>query len=172
MMMKKQRGVFAIEMSFVLFFIAALLLFTGDIAFKLFNRVALDRASYSLVNILKERSRFYDKRFVLNPQDINDMQKLASRLLVGNQSYGLRVESLDKGIVKKFTRSISQGPVCSNIDSLEKMKGAKLVPQNVAGETFPLYQVTLCYQVDSWFSKFMSSATKSRLQSTSVIVGR
>ena len=41
-----QRGVFAIEMAFVLFFIAALLVFTGDIAFKLFNRVALDRASY------------------------------------------------------------------------------------------------------------------------------
>jgi len=168
----KQQGVFAIEMSFVLFFIAALLLFTGDIAFKLFNRVELDRASYSLVNIVKERTRFYHKRFELNRQDIDDMQILASRLLTGNRPYGLRVESLNKGVLQTFNRTVAQGPTCNNADSLKQASRSQLVPKNLAGKLFPLYQVTLCYEVDSWFEQFFGKQKQTHLQSTSVIVGR
>ncbi|MGC3836184.1 tight adherence pilus pseudopilin TadF [Moritella viscosa] len=167
-----QRGVFAIEMAFVLFFIAALLVFTGDIAFKLFNRVALDRASYSLVNIMKERTRFYNKRFELNQQDINDIQVLASRLLTGKRPFGLRVNSLDNGVFKTFDGNISNAPVCRSDDALTPAYISELVPQNLAGKFFPLYQVTLCYQVDSWFDNFFGNQTQSYLQSTSVIVGR
>jgi len=160
-----QRGVFAIEMSFVLFFIAALLIFTGDIAFKLFNRIALDRVSYSLVNIVKERSRFYDKRFELNKRDIDDIQMLASRLLGGHRSFGLRVQSLNNGVNQTFDGGAGAG---CNVPALS----AALVPENIAGTAFPLYQVTLCYDIDNWFDKFLGSKTKSHLQSTSVIVGR
>ncbi|NQZ51362.1 MAG: hypothetical protein HRT95_14700 [Moritella sp.] len=169
-MVNNQRGVFAIEMSFVLFFIVALMVFTGDIAFKLFNRVALDRVSYSLVNIIKERTRFYNKRFELNQRDIDDIQILASRLLSGNRPFGLRVESLHKGVFKTFIGDVNQAPVCRIDDSLKLKK--ELVPQNLAGKSFPLYQVTLCYQVDSWFEQFFGNTEQSHLQSTSVIVGR
>ncbi len=171
-MATKQRGIFAIEMSFVLFFIAVLVVFTGDISFKLFNRVALDRASYSLVNILKERTRFYNKRFELNQQDIDDIQMLGSRLLADNRAFGLRIESLHKGVFQTFTGNVNQAPVCSNVDSLNQTKRAELVPENSNGKEFPLYQVTLCYLVDSWFEQFFGNAKKSHLQSTSVIVGR
>jgi len=168
----KQQGVFAIEMSFVLFFIAALLVFTGDIAFKLFNRVELDRTSYSLVNIVKERTRFYNKRFELNQQDMDDIQQLASRLLTGNRPYGLRVESLNKGVLQTFNRTVAQGPTCHSVDSLKQASRSQLVPKNLAGKLFPLYQVTLCYEVDSWFEQFLGDKKQTHLQSTSVIVGR
>lgn len=167
-----QRGVFAIEMAFVLFFIAALLMFTGDIAFKLFNSVALDRVSYSLVNIVKERSRFYDKRFELKEQDMKEIQMLASRLLSGDRPFGLRIESLHKGKLDTFIGNVSDAPVCSSVDSLSQTSRAELVPQNLAGKSFPLYQVTLCYLVDSWFMAFLGDKKQSHLQSTSVIVGR
>ena len=148
------------------------MVFTGDIAFKLFNRVALDRVSYSLVNIIKERTRFYNKDFVLNQGDINDIQILASRLLSGNRPFGLRVESLHNGVFQTFDGNVSNAPVCSRIDSLTQARRTALAPENLAGKSFPLYQVTLCYQVESWFDKFLGNSTKSHLQSTSVIVGR
>lgn len=167
-----QRGVFAIEMAFVLFFIAGLLVFTGDVAFKLFNRVALDRASYSLVNVMKERTRFYNKRFKLNQQDANEMRVLASRLLTGKRAFGLRIDALHNGAFQTLDASFSSAPVCRSGDSLSEIHRAVLVPQNLVGKSFPLYQVTLCYKVDSWFDKFFGRKTQSYLQSTSVIVGR
>lgn len=171
-MRTNQRGVFAIEMAFVLFFIAVLLVFTGDIAFKLFNRVALDRASYSLVNIMKERTRFYSKRFELNQQDINDIEMLASRLLTNERPFGLRVSTLHNGVFQTFDGSLSNAPKCRSSDAFTAYHMSELEPQNLAGKLFPLYQVTLCYKVDSWFDKFFGNETQSDLQSTSVIVGR
>lgn len=162
-MVNNERGVFAIEMSFVLFFIAALLMFTADIAFKLFSRVALDRVSYSLVNIVKERSRFYDKRIILNQQDIDDVANLASRILTEKHPFGLSVQSLYQGVHQTFDTDTG-----CNVPALS----AELVPENIAGTGFPLYQVTLCYEIDNWFDRFSGRTTKSRLQSTSVIVGR
>ncbi|PSW07400.1 tight adherence pilus pseudopilin TadF [Photobacterium lipolyticum] len=171
-MRNKQRGVFAIEMSFVMFFLAALLFFTGDIAYKLFNRGNLDRASYSLVNIVKERSRFYDKRFELNQQDLSDMQKLASELLNDHKQFGLRVESLVKGSYQEFNNTVDASTACSTLDSLNNPKRKELVPVSLKGKEFPLYQVTLCYRVDNWFDRFMGKNKTSYLHSSSVIAGR
>ena len=162
-MYKKQCGVFFIELSFILFFISVLLLFTGDVAFKLFNRVALDRASYSLVNIVKERHLFYNDRIDLNQQDINDISNLASRLLPESHFIGVDVQSLYKGVNKRF----SSNGGCS-VATISK----NLVPENISGTVFPIYQVTLCYEIENWLDKFLISTRKSRLQSTSVIVGR
>ena len=171
----RQRGVFVIEMALLLFFIAALLLFTGDIAMQLFKRVDLDRTSYALVNIVRDRTRFYDGRWLLSQQDTSDMSKLAGRLLRGNGQFGLRVESLRNGHYQVFNRPSSNGGVmCTNINPLNSASAAALVPVTKTGKSFALYQVTLCAEVDDWFNKFMknNSGNTSLLQSNSVVVGR
>ncbi len=168
----KQKGVFAIEMSFVMFFLAALLFFTGDIAYKLFNRVNLDRVSYSLVNIVKERTRFYHKRFELNQKDLSDIQKLASELLNDHNQFGLRVESLINGKIQIFNNTADNSSACLGFDSLNNRKRSELVPVNLKSKPFPLYQVTLCYEVDNWFDRFMGKNKTSYLHSSSVIAGR
>ncbi|MCW8327424.1 hypothetical protein MD588_01230 [Photobacterium sp. SDRW27] len=171
-MRNNQRGVFAIEMAFVMFFLAALLFFTGDIAYKLFNRGNLDRASYSLVNIAKERSRFYGKRLELSQQDVNGLETIAKRLLGDRNHFGLRVESLINGKYQEFNNTVDSSTACSSIDSLTNQKKEELVPVSLQGKKFPLYQVTLCYSVDNWFDRFMGKNKNSNLHSSSVIVGR
>lgn len=169
-MRSKQKGVFMIEMSFVMFFLAALLFFTGDIAYKLFNRVNLDRVSYSLVNIVKERTRFYDGRLELIESDVSELHTLAKRLLNGHSQFGLRVESLINEQPQGYDQSEGDSISCKKTDSLSKR--GNLAPENLKNEKFPLYQVTLCYKVNNWFDRFFGKNKDTYLHSTSVIVGR
>lgn len=175
-MRNKQQGAFAIEMAFVMFFLAALLFFTGDLAYKLFNRVNLDRASYSLVNVVKERTRFYNKQFELNQKDLNELQTIATRLLNGHNQFGLRIESWIDGKIQVFNHTVGSSPTCLDFDSFNQSKRSELVPVHLTGEPFPLYQVTLCYKIDNWFNKFLVGNHKNKkqsyLHSTSVLVGR
>ena len=73
------------------------------------------------------------------------------------------MQSLRNGVSQTF-----DGDTGCNVPALS----AALVPDKINGTGFPLYEVTLCYDIDNWFDKFWGSTTKSRLQSTSVIVGR
>lgn len=185
-MKNKQHGVFAIEMAFVLFFLCALLIFTGDIAYQLLNRVNLDRTSYSLVNILKERTRFFSTqnadgsrtvRYAVTQKDADDMESLAARLLgrPDTGTFGLRVESLryngSTEYYDRYTKSMNNTLDCDPDDALTSRRS--LVPLSASGKAAPLYQITVCYRIDSWFNRFMGSNNQQAyLHSSSAIVGR
>ncbi|MCV6037804.1 hypothetical protein OFP00_32490, partial [Escherichia coli] len=77
----RQKGSFAIELFFVLIAIVTIFYFMTDLSDKLMTRAKLDRSSFALVNILKERTRYYDERVNLNAIDTSHMQILAARLL-------------------------------------------------------------------------------------------
>ncbi|GAL21089.1 Flp pilus assembly surface protein TadF ATP/GTP-binding motif [Vibrio maritimus] len=63
-------------------------------------RAQLDRTSFALVNILKERTRFYGERPTLNDNDRNDMVALAARMLSrDNDSVAIKIEALHDSIV-------------------------------------------------------------------------
>lgn len=174
-MKSNQDGVFTIELAFVLLFLSVLLVFTGDIAFQLFNRVNLDRVSYSLVNVLKERTRFYDDNLVVTQAEVDDLDTLAARLLGYSQkpntaSYGMRVESIVNGAFSTIDIQSKGGVPCKSNDSLINRK--HLAPQTSADKQFPLYQVTLCLNVDSWFNQFWADSTDHYVHSSSVMPGR
>ncbi|AQS38109.1 hypothetical protein Sps_02962 [Shewanella psychrophila] len=174
-MKSKQQGSFTVELAFVLFFTSALLVFTGDIALQLLNRVNLDRVSYSLVNILKERTRFYEEKPIVTASEVDEIDILAARLLgYPNTSeaapYGVRVEWLVDGGYGGIDKGIGGGTPCRPDDSLQDK--ASLVPINSAHKTFPLYQVTLCLKIDSWFNQFWGDSEQHYIHSSSVMPGR
>ncbi|WP_394391321.1 tight adherence pilus pseudopilin TadF [Shewanella woodyi] len=174
-MKSKQHGAFTIELAFVLLFTSALLVFTGDIAFQLLNRVNLDRVNYSLVNVLKERTRFFDENLIVTSAEVDELDILAARLLGYGQTsenapYGIRVEWIVNDRYSSIDKGIEGEAPCIPGDSL-KGRG-HLAPQTSADKRFPLYQVTLCLNTDSWFNQFWGDETQHYIHSSSVMPGR
>lgn len=169
---RKQKGAFAIELALVLIVFLGIYLFMTDISHKLLVRAQLDRASFALVNILKERTRFYGERETLSNSDRDDMVALASRMLNSSSNdVAIRIEALhDSALVDSYTsdKYTVLGCQAATIDSK-----TNLVPVE-NGEVYSLYQVTLCEQRDSWFANFWgdSDTPTFTLTSSSVVPGR
>ncbi|WP_025819733.1 tight adherence pilus pseudopilin TadF [Shewanella marina] len=183
-MKKRQQGSFVVELSFVLIFFSFVIVFMADIAMQLFHQSNLQRASYSLVNVLKERSRFYidideDKhqiiRFQVDDNDLKDMQIMADRLLNSSNekpvNYGIRIESLSNSAMRNNPSLVEFGLLsCLSDDKLKT--DSPLLPNNLEESEYTLYQVSLCYQIDSWFSRLINLDDKHTIASSAVMVGR
>ncbi|WP_035415954.1 tight adherence pilus pseudopilin TadF [Ferrimonas kyonanensis] len=167
-----QRGAFAIEMAFVLAFLAMLFLFSTDLSQQLLNRTRLDRVSYSLVNVVKERTRFYAGREPVSQQDFDQLTQIAARLLAResvelSDSFGIALQSLVDGQPVRFSKSYLDALPCLPEQDIQAL--TELVPENDAGKRYPLYQVTLCLNSQAWFDK---AAGDHLLASSSTMVGR
>ncbi|BDY04203.1 tight adherence pilus pseudopilin TadF [Ferrimonas sp. YFM] len=168
----QQQGAFAIEMAFVLAFLVTLFLFSADLSQQVLNRAKLDRVSYSLVNLVKERQRFYAEREPLSRADFLQIQEIAARLLHKSTAeeqdqFGISVQSLVEGTQVSFSKTFAGDTPCvpdNNISTL-----SELVPENDAGKRFPLYQVTLCMTSSSWYDKAIG---QHLISATSVMPGR
>lgn len=175
----KQGGVFIIELALVLTFIAALVIFTGDIAFQLFNRVSLDRASFSLVNVVKERTRFFQANPNVTREQVEDLNTLAAGLIHSDSPHGIRVEwTVDGHNVTSINVPMEGGQECVSDDSLQNQ--LDLVPEKTTyladgtnrTSKVPTYQVTLCMTSISRFSLFSGGDDKPYLHSSSIMPGR
>ncbi|MGF1747820.1 MULTISPECIES: tight adherence pilus pseudopilin TadF [Vibrio] len=169
---RSQKGAFAIELTMVLIVFLGIYLFMTDISHKLLVRSQLDRVSFALVNILKERTRFYGGVATLNDSDRDDMQALAYRMLGKEESdLAIKIEALhNKTSVDVYTSAPYEALGCQATDISEK--GA-LAPVE-EGTIYSLYQVTLCDQADSWFANFWgnSGTPTFTITSSSVVAGR
>ncbi|WP_245907172.1 tight adherence pilus pseudopilin TadF [Photobacterium sanctipauli] len=169
----RQRGVFAIEMAFIMVFLCAIFLFVSDISMQLLQRVSLDRTSYTLVNVLKERRRFYANeegvvRLSLSQTDHQQMAQIAQRMLGADaNAFHLTTESLVGGRHQQY-----QSANNINCPVAILTPSSPLIPYNLDNEPLPMYQVTVCMQRESWFSRFFNSSSTQTLHSTSAIVGR
>ncbi len=169
-----QRGAFTIELALILFVVIAIFYFMSDVSHKLLVRAKLDRVSFALVNVLKERTRYYEENVILTGDDRDEMVIIAARLLnTAPESVALRVEAMHDGSA-------------ANIDSFESdqfnnlgcnvplisSKEALVPVEN--GISFPLYQVSLCESNSSWFARLLGIANLSEItiSSSSVMVGR
>lgn len=162
--LNKQKGSFVIELAFVLMFLCLLTLFTADIAMQLFTRAKLDRVSYSLVNVLKERTRFYEGNNTLTQSNYNHIYSIAGKLLP-DTNYNVLINSTAPIMtITPNVKSVACSPVA--IDPA-------LIPiSSLTGVKFPVYQVTVCASFNSWFGKFTHGKNTFVIQSTSVMPGR
>jgi tight adherence protein F len=173
----QQRGTFAIELAFVLVCLCAIFLFSTDLSYQLLVRAKLDRSSFALVNILKERSRYFDgdvsegRNISVSSTELNDFKAVASRMLaMPVDKVALRIESLDgKSIAAEYSTEEFKALSCGADDIVDY---ADLAPED-KGTVYPLYRITLCEQHDSWFSSFVVGAKpSSTIVSSSIIAGR
>lgn len=173
----KQRGVFAIELAFIVFTLCAIFMFATDLSHKLLVRAKLDRTSFALVNILKERYRYFDGDITnkvnldVTEIELNEMRQVAARLLNTNKDLvAIQIESLiDAQFETQLASNRFKNLGCSAGSIASE---SHLVPKEGAVK-FPLYRVTICEQHDSWFDPFVNGGTEIvTIHSSSVMPGR
>jgi tight adherence protein F len=182
----KQRGVFSVEFALIAVFFSVLLVFSGDVIIKLSTKGKLDRLSYSLVSIIKERSKLYPVDSTLTQAEIeaeadtntdaevDDIYLIASRSLARTMgsfepaSLGMRVEQITYNPDRQIEDV--RGTGCN----VNQPLNALLTPLGVVtswGRNVGLYRVTLCYQTDNWFGNLVGQRYTT-VSSSSVITGR
>ncbi|MGF1834981.1 tight adherence pilus pseudopilin TadF [Photobacterium sanguinicancri] len=176
---KKQKGVFAIEMAFVLLGMCAVLYFCFDLGYQQIRKSQLERVSYSLVSILKERTIIYkknknDKNYETVVQaQVDQLKKIGAVLLkVDESEVSVAVDFRINAQSKPRLSALSTGVSCSPQVLLTNKLDVNL---EKSGDPAPIYQVTVCQKVPAWFESVIgSNASKiSRiLQAQSTFIGR
>ncbi|OAJ95587.1 tight adherence pilus pseudopilin TadF [Vibrio bivalvicida] len=172
-----QRGVFSIEFALLGVVFSTILIFTADIIVKLSVQGKLDRLSYSLVNVIKERTQFYGKdNFDIDNKMVTDIYQIATGSMqrtmgsyqannVGGEFELLKFDLNGKPSVTL----ISKGKGCSLGQTISQQEGLSMVTS--WGRRATLYRVTLCYETDNWAGPLFDEEFTT-IQSSSLMMGR
>ncbi|USD67751.1 tight adherence pilus pseudopilin TadF [Vibrio sp. SCSIO 43136] len=150
MQINKNRGVFSIEMAFVLIGMSACLYFCFDLGYQQIRKSQLERVSYSLVSVLKERTLFYQQKQPVDGKQVAQLHKIAARLL--NTSPERVAINVDYRIGKtqRINQSQRHGFTCESQGKLNQKFDVAL---EKTGEFAPVYQVTVCQKIPAWFER-------------------
>ncbi|WP_172380902.1 tight adherence pilus pseudopilin TadF [Vibrio sp. Vb339] len=173
-----QQGSYTIELVFVFVALWGVYLFAADLSHQLLGRADLDRVSFALVNVIKERTRYFEgdvlagKNLSVTNIELQDMTKVASRMLnTPVDNVALKIESLtNKTHVTEFATTNYKRLNCQT-DSI--ITHADLAPIE-KGVVYPLYRVSLCEEQSSWFEPFLNGGSDKtvKIGSSSVMPGR
>ncbi|WP_373778481.1 tight adherence pilus pseudopilin TadF [Glaesserella sp.] len=175
--LKNQKGATTIEFFFMLLFLLAIFAFMVDLVILRSTLGKLDNASYTSVNILRERIQLYDKRASITAEDLEQFKQLSKRLLYGDKSSQEKVYVVLEywpGPAQQATTlgDIADCPPYSPISQL-----SNLSPRSEFNNErkVPLYQVTLCVETSSFFKAFILNQTEgvnNLVRSSSMAVSR
>lgn len=174
-----KRGNFTVEFAIVGLFLSILFVFSVDVIVKLSIKGKLDRLSYSLVSILKERTQLYDDDFIITQLDTSSLAKIASKSMertmssFSDERFGVTIEELTFkkiGVIDKVV-SYDYGDryQCKIINPLDKSENLSVV--TTWNRQASLFRVTLCYKTDNLIGDFLG-IDFSNVSSSSVIIGR
>lgn len=176
----KQRGTFSVEFAIVGIFFSLLLAFSGDVIIKLSVKGKLDRLSFSLVNIVKEQTQFYDpdSNKALLRTDAQHLEEIASNSLrrtLGTfnvSNFGVLVEEVkfsSENVVSSFVSYDLAQQTCAVSRTLQELKNISVMSS--WDRQVPLYRVTLCYETDNWIGDLLGSDFTT-VSSSSIMIGR
>lgn len=179
----------AVEFSIIAVVLLIFIFFLADLVVRQASQGKLDRLSYSIAGILRERIQLYDRRETLSKEDINDIYHLATRMIkdmnpaAKDRSLQMWVEQLHFAPRADLTDNTkhplkSQVWFMTNVDiDAYRCKPHKLIselqelsPRGSYGRWVPLYQVTLCLTTDSWYTQLTQGVIRQPLVSSSAIV--
>lgn len=89
---KNKKGAVTIEFLFMSMFLIVLFAFLFDLVMLRSTLGKLDNASYTLVSILRERTQLYDRVAQINIDDHKQFEKLAKKLIYGDQNSNKRID--------------------------------------------------------------------------------
>jgi tight adherence protein F len=170
----KQSGVFSIELAFVLVGMSAALYFCFDLGFQQTKKSQLERVSYSLVSVLKERKLFFESKDLNTGKEASQLHNLAAHLLnVDKSKVAVTIERRvgKEGQRRNITETSGQF-VCATKDSLDSRFD---IPLEKSKKVAPVYQVTVCQQVPAWFERAIGKdkqKTERILTANSAFLGR
>lgn len=169
-----------IELCFVLSMLSLFLMFISDTAMQLLTRGELDRISYSLVSVVKERSRFFvdDENHPVWPvskQEADDLREILARrttsgfVVIVESAYE---DALGDTISNSFTSSGNGGQaLAAACGQGTELAQSPLFTQlaNDSGVKLATYRVTVCQQSPNYFNP---TGQPRVIQSSAVMVGR
>ena len=180
-----KRGSVTIEFIFMLMLLTFIFAFLADFVIVRSTQGKLDNASYSLVNVLRERIQLFGDNgtATLTDDDLHDFEKVARGLLYGdknddNQKVFIVLEHFWRepgSTSNKFERLPSSSNGCEPYRKIEELVHLSPNSEINEGRKIPLYQVTLCAETNSFFkSLYLSKENQSLglIRSSSLAVSR
>ena len=155
-LLKDHKGSVTIEFFFATMFMLIIFAFMVELVLLRSTMGKLDRTSYSLVNILRERTQFYNGDTNITERDAEQFRILAARLL-DRKSGEVKVR-LERWGEETNGVSVRGDQDCQPITALEKMSSLSprsetiMNASNTEKRRVPLYQVTLCVENSSLFA--------------------
>ncbi|TDQ57630.1 tight adherence protein F [Mesocricetibacter intestinalis] len=189
--LRHRQGSVTIEFVFMLIILAVIFAFMADLVFVRSTLGKLDNASYSLVNVLRERQQLYEgdeaisANDPLNNSDFITFRRLAGKMLNNDSNSDVMIvlEQLTFTDVRPgrqprplYTRIGTDDSKCRPANPLNRLEN--LSPRSeINGERkIPLYQVTLCTETGSGLFRALllkdASKLKGVLRSSSLAVAR
>jgi tight adherence protein F len=194
---KKQQGVFLVEFTIMIVSLVVFIMFTIDVMLKISMKGKLDRAAYSAVSILKERTQLYDEDTALSRvedsgeddadgNDIFETVKDSAQLftIIKNslsRTTGDFDESLFGMVVEAQTYASDNSPNATevfyegtyrcNLDSTLASLEPQLSIMSSWGRQVSLYRVSVCYSTNNYVAGFLPNGF-SHIESAAVMVGR
>ncbi|OAN12988.1 hypothetical protein A3K86_15060 [Photobacterium jeanii] len=176
----KQKGVFSIEMVFVLMGMTACLYFCFDLGFQQIRKSQLERAAHSLVSLLKERSLFYNKssskqaKYIITSGQAQQLRTVGARLLnTTEDNVSIVIESR---VNSNYTSpSVALAPQLNCVSPKPLSNNTLDVKRERSGSSAPIYQVTICQRVPAWFERVMGNEPKKKdrvITAHSTFIGR
>lgn len=170
----------SVTIEFVLLLIVLVIMFTFmfDLVLMRSTIGKLERTSYSLLNIVKEKSEFHSNRNTLLFSDVQQMQELATSLMYGENGKNKKqvdvyLEYLELENPKDRndrTRAVinqegigSSPTSCKPFKQIVDLKDSSPISEgqgaasNPVPRSVPIYQVTVCTEVDSLFKSILVS---------------
>ncbi|NAX04087.1 MULTISPECIES: tight adherence pilus pseudopilin TadF [Vibrio] len=166
-----QLGNFTVEFAIIGVFFALLLVFSADIVVKLAYKGKLDRMSYSAVSIIKERTELAGAdNFSVGETEVDTIYDIIRRSLhrtsgsFDDKKFGFQLDIVRNGVDVVL-------PYHRGIDCESQHPDSSLDFVTTFGRHATLYQVTLCYDTESWFGDLIGQDF-SRVSSRSITMGR
>ncbi len=180
-----RRGAIAVEFVFIMLFLIVFLVFFADLMVRQAMTGKLDRTSYSVAGVLRERIQLFAGREELQQNDVIKIKALARRMLLDMQTsadlsrLSLYVEEVhfvdptgqnDNRKTVRLYRKWPAGEACMPKVPLDKL--IDLSPRGSYGRWVPLYQVTVCLPTQSMYTRLTSEEEHPVLSSFAIVMAR
>lgn len=183
-----RRGSVAVEFAVISVLLIVFIFFLTDLVVRHATTGRLDRVAYSVAGIVRERIQLYDAREKLNQRDVDQIAKLAARMLTDMDpdadlsQLKLVVEELhfeditsigstrkDIDLYRRWQSGSADG--CAPPQALNLL--TQLAPKGSYGRWVPLYQVTVCLPTTSWYTWLTTSSRENpQLSSFAIVMAR
>ncbi len=177
----KQKGTFALELALISMVFVMMLMFSGDVVTKISMKGKLDRLSFSAASVAKERTQLYSEDYTMSNQQIKAIYEIMAKSLkrtytnYNEADFGMLYEEQtysESGAKNALvTWNTPSGITCSVSENLSQIEN-KLAVTTTWGRKSTLYRVTLCYETENWLIGFALGSGFTRVNSSSVILGR
>ncbi|HHL2499865.1 TPA: tight adherence pilus pseudopilin TadF [Yersinia enterocolitica] len=185
-LLSNTQGAVIVEFSFIIFIIVIFIKVLISISEYYSTIGKLDRISYSLAGVIRERTRLYYNDRELTQLQVDQLQRLANNMLANPGSppdnLKIKIETVhfnstqsstaqDKIIDNAKSLSFSSGGDCEPDQPLREL--SELSSFSNAGRWIPLYQVTLCLPANAWYHQLFSQEGNAiSIKSSSITIER